>query len=136
MNALAIINIAKTQLGLEESDYRSLLVRVTGKDSLRAMNEPQRMAVIKEMERLGFKVKPGPKSGGKSLPLSTKPYIRMIHALWKSCAQKGVISDGSRQALRTFVRKNSPKQDPDFLTYAEASPIIEALKKMERRGKC
>ncbi|TCT37446.1 gp16 family protein [Martelella mediterranea] len=131
MNTTAIINIAKQQLGLEEDAYRALLVRVTGRDSLRAMSERQRIDVVEEMKRRGFRVR----SGGKSLPVSTRPYIRMIHALWKSCHRRGVISDGSRKALRAFVSARSPKEDPDLLTYDEASPIIEALKVMETRGK-
>lgn len=130
MNAIAIINIAKTQLGMQEPDYRALLKRTTGVDSLKAMSERQKLTVIAEMKRLGFKMK----RGNKTIPTSPKPYIRLIHALWKSCARHGVISDGSRKALRAFVKARSPKEDPDFLTYDEASPIIEALKAMEARA--
>lgn len=132
MNATAIINIAKSQLELEEEVYRALLVRVTGLASLRAMTERQHLAVIKEMERLGFKKTAGAK---KALPASTKPYIRMVHALWKSCHRKGVIQDGSRKALRSFVKERAGVDDPDFMTFAQADPIISALKAMEARGK-
>lgn len=130
MNTIAIINVAKSQLGLDEDDYRALLVRVTKVASLRAMSERQRLAVVVEMKRLGFKVK----ANSKKLPLASKPYIRLVHALWKSCHQKGVIEDGSRQALRTFVKKRSGVDDPDFLTFDQANPIIDALKAMEARG--
>lgn len=132
MNATAIINIAKSQLELEEEVYRALLVRVTGLASLRAMTERQHLAVIKEMERLGFKKTAGAK---KAQPASTKPYIRMVHALWKSCHRKGVIQDGSRKALRSFVKERAGVDDPDFMTFAQADPIISALKAMEARGK-
>ncbi|MGZ2403342.1 gp16 family protein [Rhizobium ruizarguesonis] len=131
MNSTAVINIAKTQLGMEEAIYRALLVRVTGVDSLRAMSEKQRLAVVKEMTRLGFQ----PKAGSKKIPVAAKPYIRLVHALWKSCHRNGVIQDGSRQALRSFVKNRSGIDDPDFLTFAQANPIIDALKAMEARGK-
>lgn len=130
MNTTAIINIARTQLGIEETAYRALLVRVTGVNSLKAMNERQRLAVVEELKRQGFKVQ----KSGKTLPASNKPYVRLIHALWKSCHRGGVIQDGSRKALRTFVKERTGTDDPDFLTYDEASPLIEALKKMERRS--
>lgn len=132
MNTVAVINIAKTQLGMDEDVYRGLLVRVTGVASLRAMSERQRLAVVEEMKRLGFRVR----KGGKSLPPSTKPYIRLIHALWKSCHRNGVVNDGSRTALRAFVRNRTspPVDDPDFLTFEQATPIIDALKAMEARG--
>lgn len=137
MNANAIINIAKTQLGLDEDDYRAMLVRVTGVASLRAMSDRQKVAIIDEMKRLGFRMK----AGGKKLPASHKPYVRLIHALWSSCARLGVVEHGSREALRAFCRRvvapedESVAVDPDLLSYDQAAPIIEALKKMEARGR-
>lgn len=135
MSATAIINIAKGQLGLDDDTYRALLVRITGKASLRAMNPSEHRAVIDEMKRLGFKV-----TGGRTAP-STKPYVRMIHALWKNCHRNGAIEDGSRKALRAFCKRfvapgdSAIGVDPDLLDYAQAAPIIEALKKMEVRGR-
>ena len=137
MNANAIINIARVQLGLEDDDYRALLLRVTGKDSLRTMSERQKIAVLDEMKRLGFRVR----AGGRALAPSHKPYIRLIHALWKNCARLGVIENGSREALRAFAHRfvahgdASVAVDPDLLSYDQAAPIIEALKKMEARGR-
>lgn len=137
MNATAIINIARQQLSMEEDAYRALLLRVTGETSLRRMNDRQLIAVLDELKRLGFRVK----SGGKTLPPSTKPYIRLIHALWKSCARLGVIENGSREALRAFCRgvlfpgDQKIAVDPDTLGYDNASKVIDALKAMEKRGK-
>lgn len=137
MSATQIINIAKAQLGLDEATYRALLARVTGKDSLRAMTAAEQRAVIDEMKRLGFKVT----RGKTKLAPSTKPYIRLIHALWKNCHRLGVIENGSRQALRAFCKRfiahghDAVAVDPDLLDYAQAAPIIEALKKMEARAK-
>lgn len=137
MNTFAVINIACQQLGLDEETKRALYARVTGETSLRAMSERQRLDVVDELKRRGFKMK----SGGKKLPVSTKPYVRLIHALWRSCHRNGIIRDGSRSALRTFVKSNAPvignqtpPDDPDFLTSDQATPIIEALKAMEKRG--
>ncbi|MBP1862163.1 regulatory protein GemA [Rhizobium herbae] len=130
MNATAIINIARQQLGIEEEAYRALLVRVTGLASLKTMSAHQHIAVMDEMKRLGFRLK----KGGRTLPVATKPYIRLVHALWRSCHRKGVIADGSRQALRSFVKSRASVDDPDFLSYDQASPIIDALKAMEARG--
>lgn len=137
MNTIAIINIAKGQLGMAEDDYRALLLRITGKDSLRAMNERQIIDVLDEMKRLGFRVK----VSGKKLPASVKPYVRMIHALWNNCYKLGEVKDRSPAALRAFCKRfvahgeDSVIVDPDLLSYAQASPIIEALKKIEARGR-
>lgn len=137
MNTVAIINIAKGQLGLDDTTYRALLQRVTGVASLRIMTERQKIAVLEEMKRQGFKVK----VGGKKLPASVKPYVRMIYALWSKCYRLGVIEDASRPALRAFCKRfvahgiNNAVVDPDMLSYQQAEPIIEALKRMEARGK-
>lgn len=137
MNHKAVINIAKAQLGLDEDAYRAMLVRVTGAASLRQMSDRQKQAVIEELKRKGFRIR----SGGKALPLSTKPYIRMIHALWKSCHRAGAIENGSREALRAFCKRfvahgdDKIAVDPDMLTHAQATPIIKALKEMEARAK-
>lgn len=137
MNHNAIINIARQQLGMDEHVYRQMLLRVTGLKSLREMSVRQKIDVIDEMKRSGFRVK----VNGKRLPASTKPYIRLIHALWKSCHRAGAIDNGSREALRAFCKRfiahgqDGVAVDPDMLSYDQATPIIEALKKMEARAK-
>lgn len=138
MNTKAIINIAKTQFGLCDDDYRDVLERVTGKRSLTAMTEAERIAVVNDFKAKGFQVKRGGKSG-KASGISSKAYVRLIYALWKSCAKLGEIRDGSPSALRSFVARESEERgervdDPEFLTYGQAAPIIETLKAMEERG--
>lgn len=140
MNYNQIINIAKGDLGLDDETYREMLVKVTRIASLRAMSTQQKIAVLDQMKKDGFQVKPKKRSG-KRLPASTKPYIRLIHALWKSCHRAGAIENGSREALRAFCKRfvahgeDSVAVDPDMLSYDQATPIIEALKKMEARAK-
>lgn len=131
MNSFAVVNIARKDLDMEDDDYRALLTRVTGKSSLREMSERERLAVVDELKKLGFKVRSRPR---KSFPNATKAYIRLIHALWKSCAMKGVVEDATRSALRKFVENRTGVSDPDFLTFEQAGPVIDALKAMELRS--
>lgn len=139
MNTTAIINIAKGQLGLEEDDYRAILIRVTGRASLREMTERQKFAVIEDLKAKGFRIRAT--KGSKPLPKAFQPHSRMIHALWKSCHLLGVIDNPSRDALRAFCKRfvahgqDGVAVDPDLLSRNQATPIIEALKKMEARGK-
>ncbi|NTT88248.1 gp16 family protein [Tabrizicola fusiformis] len=139
MNTIAIINIAKAELGLDDDTYRTLLVRVTGKTSLRQMSERQRIDVVEEMKRKGFRIRAS--RAAKPLPKAFQPHSRLIHALWKNCHSLGVIENPSREALRAFCKRfvahglDHVVVDPDLLDRAQATPIIEALKKMEARGK-
>lgn len=138
MNTTAIINIARQQLGMDEADYRAMLDRITGVSSLRAMSERQKLSVIDELKRMGFRIK---SSAGHALPKAFAPHSRMIHALWKSCYRLGVIDNPSREALRAFCRRfiapgqDSVSVDPDLLSKEQARPVIEALKVMENRGR-
>lgn len=144
MNTYAIINIARQQFDMDENAMRALYVRVSGVNSLRAMTERQRIAVVEELKRLGFKVQPGKKTTAKLdkiRPAANRPHCRHIHALWRSCVQLGVINDGSIKAKNAFCKKfvapNDDKLaiDVDFLSKEQADPIITALKAMEKRGK-
>lgn len=137
MKTIPIIHVAKREFGLGDDDFRDVLERVTGKRSLRDMNEKERLAVVDDFKAKGFVVKRG---HGKGRRYSSKAYVRLIHALWASCVKLGVIEDGSSKALRSFIAnitetKGRRVDDPEFLSYDEASPIIETLKSMERRGK-
>ena len=139
MKTIPIIHIAKKEFGLAEDDFRDVLERVTGKRSLKEMSEKERIAVVEDFKARGFVVKRGKGRPGQSA-ISAKAYVRLIHALWGSCSRLGVIEDGSPKALRSFVAtktaaKGKRVDDPEFLTYGDASPIIETLKSMERRGK-
>lgn len=139
MDTLKIIHVARKELGLDEETYRAMLHRVTGKASLRAMSERQRLAVVQELKNKGFRIRAS--KGGKPLPRAFQGHSRMIHALWKSCHLLGVIENPSRDALRAFCkrfvahRQDGVAVDPDMLSREQATPIIEALKKMEARGK-
>lgn len=139
MNRNALIHVAKKELALEEDDYRALLKRVTGLDSLRAMSDRQKAAVLDELKRLGFRVRTD--RGGRRVPAAVKPHARLIHALWRSCHELGEIEHGGREALRAFCKRfvahgvTEVAVDPDLLSYEQAQPIIEALKTIEARGK-
>lgn len=52
------IHIAKKQLGLEEDDYRAILERITGKTSAAELTGGQRLAVLTEFRRLGWRDAP------------------------------------------------------------------------------
>ena len=75
MNTLAIIHIAKKELGLDEDTFRAALTNVTGKRSTRDMNERERLAVIDHFKAKGFTVKRGGKFGAQSLCAS---HIRFV----------------------------------------------------------
>ena len=126
--ALAKIHIAKKEMGLDDAAYRLLLERVTGKSSSADMTEPESEAVLVEMRRLGWKP-----AGGTRRPQSQKAYVRLMFALAKNIAAKGYWRLPYREALRRFVKEKTGIDNPEWLSFEEAGPVIEALKAIERR---
>lgn len=127
---LAQIHIAKKALALEEDDYRAVLKRVTGRSSAKDLSEAQRLRVVTEFKRLGWEPT---KQGGSFRPASNKGYVRKLFALAKSLDVLGYWSAPYKDALRSFVKNRCDVDDPEWLSYDQATPLIKALKEIEGR---
>lgn len=126
---LAKVHIARKDLAIEEDSYRALLARVTGRASAADCNEAQLDAVLAEFARLGWKPKP------KARPLSKKPRVRLIFALWADLRPS--LRNGSTRALGHFIERQTGISDPEWLSPEQAAAVAEALKawlKRVRRG--
>ena len=125
--AIAKVHVAKKQLGLDDEAYRAVLRRVTGRDSAAELSEVQLGSVIREFVRLGWK-------GGVDLRTGRTPAGRLIRALWRNASR-----EKSEASLRSMIRRvlglsQDVIPDPDMLTVADASKVIEALKAMKRQA--
>ncbi len=127
---LAKIHIAKKDLRLSDDDYRATLVRITGKSSSAECSERQLEQLLAEFKRQGWKPK-----GGKSAAAGFgKPHVRKIYALWKEAGIVGAVDNATKDALRAFVKRQTGKDAPEFLTPPEANKVSEALKAMIARA--
>ncbi|KIC38143.1 hypothetical protein RA27_20450 [Ruegeria sp. ANG-R] len=124
---LAQIHIAKKQLGLDEDTYRDVLERVTGTRSAKGLTDKSKRALIGEFKRMGW-------SGGSKRKKSDKAYVRLIFALWGQLKRDGVWENSDVASLRAFVKKMTGVADPEWLSFNQATVVIEALKKMGARG--
>lgn len=124
---IAKVHVAKKQLSLTEDDYRALLARVTGAASLSAATDLQIAAVLKELERLGWKPKPRAKP-------AAQPHHRKVFALWGALQRAGGLRDGSAAALRSFVLRQTGVGAVEWLTAAQCNSVTEALKAMVARA--
>lgn len=133
---IAKLHIAKAQLAMEDTAYRALLHRITGKDTSAACTEAELDELLAEMKRLGFQDRHPWK------PASSKPHVRMIYSLWRDL--RPYVDNNSREALRRFVQRQtrSPKTPegvnaPEFLNPEDGNRVIEGLKSWlaRERGK-
>lgn len=124
--AIRTIQAMKRELGLDEEDYRAMLVRVTGKNSLRAMDGGQLGQVITDMRA----------KGGGSKKRLDGPYGGKLQALWLSGWNLGLVRNPANEALLAFVKGQTGIDHTRFLrNAADARKAVEALKKwLERAG--
>jgi phage gp16-like protein len=133
---LAKVQIARRQLALADEDYRAILERVTGRTSSKGLPDGALEAVLAEFRRLGWAPKAG-KAGGNGYG---QPHVRKIYALWKEAAIVGAIANGSKEALRHFVERQTRyggprgREAPEFCTPTDANKVSEALKAMIKRA--
>lgn len=116
---IALIHAAKRQLGLGDGEYRLLLRRVTGKGSSAELDLAQLDAVIDELRRLGFGVRPRRKLNGLQ---------RKIVALWAELGKAGVLRDRSDRALDRFIKRQTGVDAVQWLASDQAAQVAEALK--------
>lgn len=132
--ALAKIHIAQKQLGIGDDNYRAILLSITGQESSSLLNQRQVDDVLAEFRRLGWEPT-------RTFRRSSKPFVRLIYALWKEAAQLGAVSNGSKAALRSFVERQTRRgseqgvSDPEFLEARDANCISEGLKAIIARAK-
>lgn len=123
---VAKVHIAKKQLALEDEIYRSIILRLTGKNSTTDCSLAELDTLLGEFKRLGF-------HDARVRPASQKAYVRMIYAIWADL--RPFLKDHSEAALRGFVQrqtKTSSRPDgvaaPEFLGPKDANLVIEGLK--------
>jgi phage gp16-like protein len=129
------IKASQRQLRLDDTAYRLMLKRVTGKDSCAAMNSLERAAVIEEMKRQGAGAgrKPAPRRAGRfgegaSTPQADTPLARKIRALWLSLHNLGEVDNPGEGALIQFVRRQAKVDALQWISPRDADKVIEALK--------
>lgn len=124
--ALAKINIARSQLGMVEDDYRQLLFDTTGRISLKECDDRQLDAMVEAMKSKGFR--PMPKAGGKHA--AQHPMARKARAMWISLHQLGVVHNPSEHALEGFAKRQLKCEKLVWADQRQAFRLIEALKDM------
>ena len=142
---LAVIHIAKKELGLDDDTYRGVLHQLTrGRvDSAGVMTPRERHALIEHFKTHGW-------SGAQSSTLrprlaverpfkkAKRPQARLVWALWGELKRRGALENPSREACRAFCAKTAGIEvatDPDLMTAAQLDPVINALKAWVAREK-
>ena len=127
---IAKANIAKSQLGMEEDDYRQIIFAESGQTSLKACSDAQLSGVIDRMKQKGFR--PLPRGGKKGA--AQHPMARKARAMWISLHQLGVVHNPSEAALEAFAKRQLGCERLVWARQSDAGKLIEALKTMAKRA--
>jgi phage gp16-like protein len=118
-NQIKIIQIAKRDLGMDDTTYRALLQRVTGKTSSKDLSDKQGEEVINEFTRLGFVKKSKPANKRPSVGVDRMPRMRKIEAL---------LAEANRPwSYLNPILKNLGRDKIEFCDVDDLSKIIAAL---------
>lgn len=120
--------------GSDDSLYRAMLRTVARVDSAKDLDHVGRAAVLRHLTASG-------KQPGKALNASDQ--VKFINHLWTKLHEGKAVRDGSDAALRSFVRSQSAKWNPDGVGYdapemlpqLAAQRVIEQLKRWCQRCK-
>lgn len=125
---IGAIHALKTQLGLDDSTYRTMLTNQTGQASAAKLDSAQAGRVITHLKAL---------QGGnqtRSRQSLEGPHVAIARALWISGFHLGVVRDRTDAALINFVSRQA---HIDHLTWVRDAPqgaaVVEALKAMLAR---
>lgn len=122
---IAKIKIAQKALAMNDDSYRALLTRVTGKDSAAALEKREMEAVLREMQRLGWK--PVNPQGTRPRVASEKDRtIAKIGAILKELNLSWNYAHGMAKAM--FARERV-----EWLDAVELHKLMQALAVYQRR---
>ncbi|WP_373840455.1 regulatory protein GemA [Glaesserella sp.] len=124
---LQLVHIGKTQLGMDDETYRSLLSQQFYQNSAKNISYSELVKLVTILQQKGAAI---------HLPFGRSelsPMSKKIWALWKSMAKKGIIVDDSSSVLNNYIARILPNKQWNKLTMAEASQVIESLKQWQKR---
>lgn len=136
---LAMIHVAKKELGLDEDLYRAILWEVCGVESSKDLDLAGRNRLLEHFREKGFKSRMSsfvPETAPLAKPKRLSPVSRdkahkeqkdKIRALWIQLHRAGAVKDGSETALCSWLKKRTGIDSPEWLPAEIAQKQIKAL---------
>lgn len=125
---IALLHVAKRDLGLSDDDYRAILLRLANVESSRDLDLLGFEAVIAYMGQLGFKSSWQKRTFGHRLDMASPGQVDLIRRLW---AEYHVSDDDV--ALNAWLNHFHHIAALRFVDAEKAQPVIVALKAMVAR---
>lgn len=133
-----LLQVGKTELGWDDEFYYGIWLPMQGaskkqdKYSASTLSDAQLVSAVEAMKGAGFKVKyvsGNQPSRPSSRKLADDGQSKKIRALWLELHQAGKVRDPSEASLASYVKRLTQVDALQWLSTAQASNVIESLKK-------
>lgn len=128
---LAIIHMAKSDLGMSRDDYEFVLLEVTGKSSAADLDVREREKLIKHFKTKGFQIKSKKQPINKRIQ-KTSEGMKVV-ALWQMLHELGAVKNPSDEALLAYVKRITKSDAMQWINGNQTETLIETLKKWALR---
>ncbi len=133
LRLIKLIHVARREMRMDDETYRLMLSGMTGLDgatSTADLSVPNLLRVLEQLKQRGFKPRPN-KAGTR--PRANDEQSRKIRSLWLELHDLGEVRDPSEEALANFVKSMTKVSALQWLNVAQASRVIENLKRWQHR---
>lgn len=125
---IALLHVAKRDLGLSDDDYRAILLRLANVESSRDLDLLGFEAVIAYIGQLGFKSSWQKRTFGHRRDMASPAQVDLIRRLWRD--YHGSDDDAALNAWLNHFHHIAALR---FVDAEKAQPVIAALKAMVAR---
>lgn len=123
---LALVHVAKKQLGLADEDYRAILERIAGVESSKDLDQRSFEAVMQHMAALGFRCDFTKTFYGQRRGMASPAQVSLIRALWGEFTEGA----GDDDSLGKWLDRTFHVSAVRFVTSKQGQKAITALKAM------
>lgn len=125
---VALVQVARKQLGLSDDDYRAELLNHGGVTGSKHLDERGFDAVMARFAQLGFVSQRTAAAGQPRLNRATPAQVQLIRDLWAE-----MTVTGTEQGLCRWLDRHWGISSVQFLTPRGAGRVIGALRKWQER---
>lgn len=136
-----LLQVGKQKLGWDDEFYYGIWLPMQGatlkdgKYSASTLSNVQLFQAVEAMKRLGFRIKSADANGNKiNRPLADDGQSKKIRALWLEMHGQGIVKNPSEASLCAYVKRMMKVDALQWLSTAQASVVIESLKKWQARA--
>lgn len=120
---IALVHVAKRQLGLEDEEYEALLARA-GASHANQLTAGGFRILMAAFEDLGFQSTSPRRPMGLRRDRASDAQITCIRAMWAQCTG----GDGTEKGLQTWLEGKFKVSSVRFVSAADAPRVIAALR--------